>query len=54
VEIDIMPLHHLGKARYESLNRPYPIESLALIPDGVIEDIKNLIESFGLKCVIQA
>ena len=53
-EIDIMPLHHLGKARYESLNRPYPIESLALIPDGVIEDIKNLIESFGLKCVIQA
>ena len=54
VEIDIMPLHHLGKARYESLNRPYLIENLALIPDDIIEDIKSLVESFGLKCVIQA
>lgn len=54
VEIDIMPLHHLGKARYESLNLPYPIENLNLIPDGVLSDIKSLIESYGLKCVIQS
>ena len=54
VEIDIMPLHHLGKARYESLNRPYPIDNLALIPDNVLLDIKSLVESYGLKCVIQA
>ena len=54
VEIDIMPLHHLGKARYESLNRPYPIDNLALIPDNVLLDIKSLVESYGLKCIIQA
>ncbi len=54
VEVDIMPLHHLGKARYDSLNRPYPIANLALIPDDVIQGIKRLIESYGLKCVIEA
>ena len=25
VEVDLMPVHHLGKARYESLGREYPI-----------------------------
>ena len=53
VEVDIMPLHHLGKARYESLNLPYPIGNLALIPDDVMQGIKRLIESYGLKCVIE-
>jgi pyruvate formate lyase activating enzyme len=53
VEVDIMPLHHLGKARYDSLNLPYPIGNLALIPDEVMQDIKSLIESYGLKCVIE-
>ena len=53
VEVDIMPLHHLGKARYESLNLPYPIGNLALIPDDVMQGIKHLIESYGLKCVIE-
>ncbi|MGP8080636.1 MAG: glycyl-radical enzyme activating protein, partial [Dehalococcoidales bacterium] len=28
VEVDSMPLHHLGKSRYESLDRPYPIGNL--------------------------
>ena len=53
VEVDIMPLHHLGKARYESLNLPYPIGDLALVPDDVMQGIKHLIESYGLKCVIE-
>jgi pyruvate formate lyase activating enzyme len=53
VEVDIMPLHHLGKARYDSLNLPYPIGNLALIPDEVMQGIKHLIESYGLKCVIE-
>ncbi len=54
VEIDIMPLHHLGKARYQSLNLPYPIDNLNLIPENVLSEIKSLIESYGLKCVIQS
>jgi pyruvate formate lyase activating enzyme len=54
VEVAIMPLHHLGKARYESLNLPYPIGNLALIPESKIQYIKELIESYGLKCRIEA
>ena len=54
VEVDIKPLHHLGKARYQSLGKPYPIENLSLIPDNVLAEIKTMVESYGLKCVIQS
>jgi pyruvate formate lyase activating enzyme len=54
VEVGIMPLHHLGKSRYESLDRPYPIEGLALIPEEQLQKTKALIESYGLKCRIEA
>jgi pyruvate formate lyase activating enzyme len=53
VEMDLLPLHHLGKARYASLNRPYPIDDLHLVPEGVMQELKLLIESYGLKaCII--
>jgi pyruvate formate lyase activating enzyme len=49
VEVDVLPLHHLGKARYDSLNRDYPIADIPLVPDGVLQHIKRLVESYGLK-----
>jgi pyruvate formate lyase activating enzyme len=52
VEVDLIPLHHLGKARYESLNRPYPIADIPLVPDSVLQNMKRLVESYGLKCSI--
>jgi len=52
VEVDLLPLHHLGKARYDSLNRDYPTAHLSLIPDRIMEEMKRLVESYGLKCVI--
>jgi len=45
-------LHHLGKARYDSLNRPYPIANIPLVPDSVLQSMKRLVESYGLKCSI--
>jgi pyruvate formate lyase activating enzyme len=54
VELGLEPLHHLGKARYDSLNRAYPIAGLALIPEDKIQKIKTLVESYGLKCRIEA
>ncbi len=51
---DLIPLHHLGKARYESLDRAYPIADLHLIPDSQMQDMKRLVESYGLKCTVQA
>ncbi len=52
VEIDLLPLHHLGRARYASLDRPYPIEGIPLIPDDHLVNIKNLVESYRLSCKI--
>lgn len=52
VEIDLLPLHHLGRARYVALGREYPIEGMSLIPDERLNQIKRFIESFGLKCNI--
>jgi len=54
VQFDILPLHHLGKARYDSLDRSYPIADIPLIPDSVLQDTKRLVESYGLQCIIQA
>jgi pyruvate formate lyase activating enzyme len=53
VEVDLLPLHHLGKARYASMDRPYPIDDLRVPPEGLIQKLKLLIESYGLKaCII--
>lgn len=52
VEVGLVPLHHLGKARYDSLNRPYLIANIPLVPDSVLQSMKRLVESYGLKCNI--
>jgi pyruvate formate lyase activating enzyme len=52
VEINLLPLHHLGKARYDSLNRAYPIANVPLSPDSVLRNIKRLVESYQLNCNI--
>ncbi len=52
VEVDLLPLHHLGQARYLSLGRQYPIENVPLIPEAVLREDKRLVESYGLACNI--
>jgi pyruvate formate lyase activating enzyme len=52
VNVDLLPLHHLGKARYASLNLAYPIAGIPLIPDSVLHNIKRLVESYHLNCDI--
>ncbi len=52
VEIDLLPLHHLGKARYLSLDREYAIDGLELIPENVLQNLKKLVESYGLRCFV--
>ena len=54
VEVGLEPLHHLGKARYDSLNRPYPIANLGLIPEAELQKTKSIVESYGLPCRIEA
>ena len=52
VEVDLLPLHHLGEARYRNLDRPYPIANISVVPDGILRTMKRMIESYGLKCDI--
>lgn len=52
IEVNIIPLHHLGKARYTSLNRSYPIADIPLISEDTLKNLKLIIESYGLKCGI--
>ncbi|MBN2239502.1 MAG: glycyl-radical enzyme activating protein [Dehalococcoidales bacterium] len=52
VEIDLLPLHHLGRARYAALGREYPIEGIPLIEGDTLTEMKNMIESCGLDCKI--
>jgi pyruvate formate lyase activating enzyme len=52
VEIHLLPLHHLGKARYAALDRAYPIDGIPLIQEEVLQEIKNLVESYRLTCNI--
>jgi pyruvate formate lyase activating enzyme len=52
VEVGLLPLHHLGKARYDSLNRAYPVANIPFVPDSVLQNMKRLVESYGLKCSI--
>ena len=52
VEVDLLPIHHLGRAKYASLGREYPIEGIPLIPDAVLAEKKRLMESYGLTCNI--
>ena len=51
-EIDLLPLHHLGKVRYAALDREYPIDGIPLIKGEKLEEMKHLVESTGLKCNI--
>jgi pyruvate formate lyase activating enzyme len=52
VEFDLLPLHHLGKSRYESMDRPYSIGDIPLISDDALLNMKLIVESYGLKCTI--
>ncbi|HWQ73030.1 MAG TPA: glycyl-radical enzyme activating protein [Desulfitobacteriaceae bacterium] len=51
-EVHLMPIHHLGAKRYESLNRPYLIADIELIPQNTMESMKRLLESYGAICKI--
>jgi pyruvate formate lyase activating enzyme len=52
VEIDILPLHHLGKARYHGLGLAYPLADIPLVPDSRMRSLQEMVRACGLKCNI--
>lgn len=52
VEIDLLPLHHLGQSRYAALGREYPLGGILLNQAEKLNSMRSLVESMGLKCKI--
>ena len=46
--IDLLPIHHLGKARYDMIGMPYPIEEDLKLDSQRLEDIEKIVKSYGL------
>ena len=51
-EIHLLPYHRLGTNKYEWLGRPYELKELMPPEDSKMELLKNVAESFSLKCQI--
>ncbi|MGD0780075.1 MAG: glycyl-radical enzyme activating protein [Dehalococcoidales bacterium] len=52
LRIELMPYHRLGKGKYESLDRRYPLPNISSSESGHIESVKKAFEAFGIMCTI--
>jgi pyruvate formate lyase activating enzyme len=52
LRIELMPYHGLGKGKYESLDRRYPLSHISSPEPEHLESIKNAFESCGILCMI--
>lgn len=50
--LDILPVHHMGKIKYASLDRPYLINDVELIPNERMHNIRDIVCSYGFACKI--
>lgn len=48
--MDLMPMHHLGKARYEALDRHYEIDEIPLIEKDRMKELAAIAQNCGIKC----
>ncbi|MBE0650316.1 MAG: glycyl-radical enzyme activating protein [Bacteroidales bacterium] len=51
-EINILPLHHLGREKYESLGREYKGLSYPIPSKDKLLEVKSVFESKGITCYI--
>ncbi len=49
-EVNLLPYHELGKTKYGMLNRRYGLHEANGIPDSRIQELRAVMESFGLRC----
>ena len=53
-EIDIINFHHLGKKRYEYIQRKYPMDDLEPLENERLEAKKALVEQQGFRCKVSS
>src|SRR4030042_290493 len=52
IRIELMPYHRLGKGKYESLNKKYPLPDVPSPESEHLESIKKAFEFGGIMCTI--
>ncbi len=52
LRIELMPYHRLGKGKYDSLGRDYPLSDLQAPEPAQVESVKKMIEANGIECSI--
>lgn len=51
-EINVLPLHHLGREKYRSINAEYNGKNYLVPSTFELTNAQNIFESFGIKCHI--
>lgn len=52
IEIQLMPYHRMGSAKYDALDMPYELKSLQIMSAESIERLRELYIALGAKCSI--
>jgi pyruvate formate lyase activating enzyme len=50
--IELMPYHRLGKGKYDSLERPYPMRDILAPEPEYLEAVKKTFEAGGIICTV--
>jgi pyruvate formate lyase activating enzyme len=50
--LELMPYHRMGKAKYESLQRLYPMDNLGPPEPSYVESICQAYQSLGIRCTV--
>lgn len=51
-EVNVLPLHHMGREKYTMLGRKYFYDDLTMSENSRMEGIKEIFISHGIKCYI--
>lgn len=51
-EVHILPYHRFGENKYNLLGRDYKLEGVQTLDEEYVEELKKLVESYGLICKI--
>lgn len=49
-EVNILPLHHMGREKYVMLGKKYYSDGLNMPDDSKMKEIKEIFVSYGIKC----
>ncbi|MCF8228509.1 MAG: glycyl-radical enzyme activating protein [Bacteroidales bacterium] len=51
-EINILPLHHLGREKYTMLGKTYPLDFKSIPSTQDLKEVEKIFEDHGVKCFV--